>query len=236
MSQATTNPTAYADTVEDVVEFLQRYYEEPIAELAQRYPKEQRHLTVSYDDLFVYDRELAERMREDPTQAFEWFEGALAEYPVPNVDLSGAAVRLVDLPDADTYRPLALTKQRPEGYVAVDGDLSKVMEPKPEADVLTYECLRCGTPVSVEQSGESAREPSECPGCERQGPFEFDRAASEFTDYTKIRVETPPDQAGDLQQEYIDGVVRGDLVWHGHDEHGLVARSGDPATVYGMLE
>jgi replicative DNA helicase Mcm len=59
---------------------------------------------------------------------------------------------------------------------------------------------------------------------------------SSFTDYAKIRIEMPPDKTGDLQREYVDGVVRGDLVWGGHEEHGIIARSGDSVTVYGTVE
>ena len=229
------HPDGTGDAVRTAAEFLARYAADDLGALASAYP-DTSELTIDWSDLLRFDADLADDYLDHPDRVGRWFTEAVSHASVPNVELTDVTVRVVGLNDADLYRPLELVKERPSGYIGVSGDLAKVSEPKPEADVIVYECQRCATPSHIPQSGESAQEPRECPGCERQGPFEPVMSESEFVDYAKVRVETPPDATGDLQREYVDGVVRGDLVWGGHDDHGIVARSGDSVTVYGTVE
>jgi replicative DNA helicase Mcm len=228
-------PTGTNDTIRLAADFLSAYAADEISDLATAYPS-RTEFTVDWSDMLRFDADFAEDYLENPDTVSAWIESAVEYAAVPNVELTDVTVRVVGLNEADIYRPIQLVKQRPDGYIGVSGDLAKVTEPKPEADVITYECQRCGVPTPVPQSGESAQEPHECQGCERQGPFEPLMSESEFVDYAKVRVEMPPDQTGDLQREYVDGVVRGDLVWGGHEDHGIVARSGDSVTVYGTVE
>ena len=228
-------PAGVSDTVRLAADFLGAYATDEISDLAAAYPS-RKEFEVDWSDMLRFDTDLAEDYLDNPDTVSAWLESAVEYAVVPNVELTDTTVRVVGLNDSDIYRPLQLVKQRPDGYIGVAGDLAKVTEPKPEADVIAYECQRCGTPNHIPQSGENAQEPRECQGCERQGPFRPLMSESEFVDYAKIRVEMPPDETGDLQREYIDGVVRGDLVWGGHDEHGIVARSGDSVTVYGTVE
>ena len=228
-------PDGTAETVHLAADFLSGYATDDLADLAAAYPS-RSEFEVNWSDMLRFDADLAEDYLDHPDKVSGWLTTAAEHASVPNVEFEDLTVRVVGLNDADIYRPLELVKERPDGYIGVAGDLAKVTEPKPEADVICYECQRCGTPNYIPQSGESAQEPRECQGCERQGPFQPLMSESEFVDYAKVRVEMPPDETGDLQREYIDGVVRGDLVWGGHEEHGIVARSGDSVTVYGTVE
>ena len=229
------HPEGTDDMVRLAADFLDQYATDELAALASAYP-DTTELTIDWSDLLRFDADLADDYLDHPDRVGRWFTTAVEHASVPNIELTDVTVRVVGLNDADLYHPLELVKERPSGYIGVSGDLAKVSEPKPEADVIAYECQRCGTPTYVPQSGESAQEPRECQGCERQGPFDPLMSQSEFVDYAKVRVETPPDSTGDLQREYVDGVVRGDLVWGGHEDHGIIARSGDSVTVYGTVE
>lgn len=226
------------ELVERLGEFLSNYYHDEIGTLAQRYPGEQSHLTVDWSDLFRFDNDIADDFLDDPDKITKAFQYALEEYDLPDPDLrlTDVSIRMVGLNENELYRPLEITQEKPEGYIGVTGDLARVTEPSPEAETIAYECQRCLTMNDVPQTGDSATEPSECVGCERKGPFEPKRDASVFRDYSKVRVETPPDETGELQREFVDCAVRGDLVWHGHEEHGLLARTGDSVTVYGTVE
>ena len=219
--------------------FFKSYYSDAVDELAQRYPDEQNHLVVDWGDLFAYDMDLAEDYLVAPDTIDGVLQSALEDYPIPNVELTDVSIRMVGLNDEDIYTPLEVTRDaddRDESYIGVTGELAKVSEPKQEIQEAAFECTRCGTYSYVPQSGSGFQEPHECQGCQRQGPFQAVPKDSTFTHHVKIRVETPADAAGNLQNESIDGDVRGKLVWSGGGEFGIPERTGDAVTVYGTVE
>lgn len=224
-------------------EFLRRYYPDDIGTLAQHYPKEQRSLFIEYDDLFPYDPDLAEDWLNNPDRMQEYANAALWDYDLPvDVDLSGgsnspaAQVRLVGFPEDMQREPGDLDKNDGGNYVGIKGDLSRVTAPNEFPSEIAFECQRCGTMTYVPQTANTNKQdPSECVGCERQGPFGIDDSETTWEDYCRLRVETPPDQVEENDASEIDGFVIGDLVHYGH-ESGLLARAGEKATVYGVVE
>lgn len=219
--------------------FFERYYADAVDELAQRFPQEQRHITVDWTDLLRYDRELAEDYLEQPELADELLTDALAGYPLPETELADVDIRVVGLHESDIYDPMEVTRdvdRREENYIGVRGELAKVTEPMKEISEAVFVCERCGVETRVPQTGDTAQQPHECAGCERQGPFRIDPDRSEFKPHVKVRTEKPPDESGKLTEQSIDGDVRGDLVWSGGEEYGLAARTGDRVIAYGTVE
>ena len=219
--------------------FFKSYYADAVAELAQRYPDEQRHIVIDWGDLFAYDIDLAEDYLVAPETIDGILQNALADYPIPNVELTDVSIRMVGLNDEDIYTPLEVTRDaddRDESYIGVTGELAKVSEPKKEIQEAVFECQKCGTKTTIPQSGDGFQEPHECVGCERQGPFVPMPDESTFTHHVKVRIETPADATGKLQNESIDGDARGPLVWSGGGDFGVAERTGDAVTVYGTVE
>lgn len=225
-----------ADLVDDLARWFEREYDDEIAELAQRYPDEQAYLTVSWSDLLRFNADVADDYLDKPRSMDKTLRQAVAAVNIPNVTLTDVEVRVVDLNEEDIYQPIEVLREDPSGYIGVRGELSKVSEPTKEIQEAAFECLRCGTPTYVPQSGDDIQHPHECSGCERQGPFEIIPEASEFTHHSKVRVETPADETGALQTDTMDGDVRGELVWSGHEEVGVAGRTGDAVTAYGTVE
>jgi replicative DNA helicase Mcm len=221
-------------------QFFKRYYGDEVAELAQRYPNDQKHLRVDWSDLVTYDRDVAMDFLEHPGEIKPILQNALADVPLPiENNLGDVDIRMVGLDDSDVYSPLQVTRDaddRDEEYIGVRGELSKVTEPKKEITKAAFQCARCSFVTEVPQARSSFQEPHECAGCERQGPFDVNFDQSTFTDHVKIRVETPPDETGKLREQSIDGEVRGDLVWSGGEDFGIPARTGDRVIVYGTVE
>lgn len=219
--------------------FLRDYYRDDLGDLAQRYPEDQRWLTVEWRDLYRFDQDVADDHRQFPERIEDHLAAAAEQYdyPVPvDIDLDVLDVRVVGLGSEDVYSPLEIVREDPDGYVGVTGELAKVTTPAKLLEEAAWTCQRCGLLTHVPQTPGGMDEPHECQHCERNGPFVFDADESVFEHYCKIRIETPPDQTGELQEEYLDGFVRGDLVWTGHDEYGLVARSGEQVTAYGTID
>ena len=239
---ATTHPTTTDlrhDVVEQLAELLERDYRADLGELAQRYPGDQQHLTIDWSDLYRYSPAIADDYLQQPELMDAHLQAAIPEIDLPfGVALDDVEIRMVGLGDAECYQPLDALREAPDGYLGITGELSKVSTPTRLLEYGVFECLRCGVTTGKEQHVGGREPPAECQGCDRSGPFELldKHENTVFEHYCKVRIETPPDETGDLQQEYMDGFVRGDLVWAGHDEYGLVARSGEAVTAYGTLE
>jgi len=221
-----------ADMTDRLIDFFRSYYREEVGELAQRYPKEQRSLRVSWRDLHQFDRDVAEDYLTSPEQVGAYLDEALSLYDLPaDVDLGGATVRVNDLPTEHVYLPSELTTDH-TGYVGVTGDLARVTAKDEIPTEAAFECQRCGTMTYIPQTPGDYQHPHECR--ERQGPFKINSQQTEWDDYCRLRVETPPEDAGSPQGEHIDGFAVGEPVHFG-GEHGLLGRAGERVTIYGVL-
>ena len=217
------------DLTDRFIQFYRRYYEDDIAKLAQRYPNEQRSLYVDYDDLFRFDRDLAEDYRTKPDQLREYAEEALRLFDLPaDVKLGNAHVRIENLPDTVDIRNIRVHDDHIGKLIAVQGIVRKATDVRPKITDAAFECQRCGTMTYIPQTDGGFQEPHECQGCERQGPFRINFDQSEFVDAQKIRVqESPEGLRGGETPQAIDVNVEDDIT-------GLVT-PGDHVTVVGVL-
>ena len=218
-----------------IIRFYSDYYRDAIGTLAQLYPKEQTSLKVSYSDVFQWDKDVAEDWLKQPDQMQGYFEEALRLFDLPvDIDLSDATVKLVDLDKDRIFYPNELTTDH-TGYVGVYGNLGQVTDKDEIPLEAAFVCQRCGTTSYIRQSTDGMQEPHECQSCERQGPFTIDDQETEWDDHCMVRVETPPDESGSPNAEYVDGYCIGEPV-HAGGEYGLIGRAGETAILYGTVE
>ncbi|QAU13406.1 helix-turn-helix domain-containing protein [Halorubrum sp. BOL3-1] len=217
------------DLTERFIQFYRNYYREEIGQLAQRYPNEQRSLYVSYDDLFQFDRDLAEDFLNKPEQMREYAEEALRLYDLPaDVSLGRAHVRIEDLPESVDIRGIRVHDDHIGKLVSVQGIVRKATDVRPKVTEAAFECQRCGTMTYIPQSDGGFQEPHECQGCERQGPFRVNFDQSEFVDSQKLRIQESPEglRGGETPQSLDVDIV--------DDITGKVS-PGDHVTCVGVL-
>lgn len=223
------NHNANAGLVENFLQFFRNYYRDEIGTLAQKYPNDQRSLRIDYNDLYQYDRELADDWISQPDQVQEHAETALQKFDLPaHVKLSKAHVRLVNLPDDHTHHPghfspTEVHNKRPN--VGIQGEIIANSDVYPSITDAAFECQRCGTMNLIPQD-DDYQEPHDCQGCEREGPFKVNFDQSEFVDAQKVRVSEPPEVAAGEGQT-IDVVLEDDIA-------GKVS-AGDRVTINGQL-
>ncbi|EMA70272.1 LAGLIDADG family homing endonuclease [Halorubrum distributum] len=217
------------DLTERFIQFYRNYYREEIGQLAQRYPNEQRSLYVSYDELFQFDRDLAEDFLNKPEQMREYAEEALRLYDLPaDVSLGRAHVRIEDLPESVDIRGIRVHDDHIGKLVSIQGIVRKATDVRPKVTEAAFECQRCGTMTYIPQSDGGFQEPHECQGCERQGPFRVNFDQSEFVDSQKLRIQESPEglRGGETPQS-IDVDIVDDIT-------GEVS-PGDHVTCVGVL-
>jgi len=148
MSQATQTETGEHEHTA----FWQTYYADEVADLATKYPSEKRSIRVDWGDVLRYDADLADDYLVAPGAVGDELSQALADYPIPNVELTDVDVRVVGLNREEVYSPLEVTRDtgdRDESYVGVRGELAKVTEPKKEIQEASFECQRCSGTARV---------------------------------------------------------------------------------------
>jgi len=195
---------------------LRDYYKDEIGELAEKYPSEQRSLTIEYPDIRRVDDDLADDYLTDPEQVTEWLEEGLRNFDLPvDISLDGATVQVVDLPDTMTrdvghWRPNDVMGE----LVPVKGQVSKRGDRDVKDKAVVFECQRCGSTTTIPQSGDSLQEPHECSGCERQGPFieAHDHPNMRSVDYQQLRIQELPEEAGAGGGNEFDVELTGDMV------------------------
>jgi replicative DNA helicase Mcm len=201
------------DPVSKWEEFIRSRYWDDLLKLAESYPST-RSLIVDFADLDRYDTEFADDLLENPDVMLDAAHSALQEIVLPvDVDLSGAHVRIVNLPQHLKTRDLR--SDHIGKLIAIEGQVRTATEVRPKIVRAAYECQRCGHVFYVDQSGTKFIEPYECPNeaCDRRGPFRLLPKRSQFVDAQKVRVqESPEDLRGGEQPQTLDVELGDDLV------------------------
>lgn len=226
MQHAEPQDTEFLDAFE---EFFMNYYRDAVAELAQKYPNDQQSVWIDYQDLYKYDQHLADDLATKPAKLLEYAEEALSLVDLPaDVDLSGAHVRVYNLPESREFEVGQYRSDELEEYVGIHGHVSKRTSVYPLPEETVFECQRCATLTTIPQeSGAEIQEPHECQGCERQGPFRINYAESEWTDVQLVRLALPPEQSTGGNDAEIDVLLQDDVT--------DILEAGDRATISGRL-
>ncbi len=202
-----------SELVDAFEQFFRNYYDNEVKQLAQRYPNEQRSLSVDWNDLYRFDPDLADDYLTQPEQLQRYAEEALRLYDLPiDVSLGQAHVRIRNLPDSESPEIREIRARHMNRLVQVRGIIRKATDVRPKIEEAAFECQLCGTLNRVPQSTGDFQEPHECQGCERQGPFRVNFDQSEFVDAQKLRIqESPEGLRGGETPQAIDVHVEDDI-------------------------
>ncbi len=218
------------ELVEELIQFFRDYYSEEIAQLAQRYPREQKSLHVDYDDLYRFDPGIADDVRNHPKELRTLGRSTPPVRQPVAVELNDAHVRIYNLPEIHVFDPSGVSRHENIGQLLdIRGQVQKVSDVKPRLTEAVWECQRCGTQTEIPQHGDSLQEPHECQGCERQGPFSLDASASSWIDHQYARIQQPPEKTNGGEAQSVDAHLEDDLLV-GFDAGVSVAMTEVPKT------
>ncbi|AFK18641.1 minichromosome maintenance protein MCM [Haloferax mediterranei ATCC 33500] len=215
---------SYEDRLAEIVEEVAH---NDIYQLSKAYPDETR-LGIDWQDIARFEADVdgteeltlsdvsgvASDVISRPETTLEALEAVVREFDVPGREkpMARTSVSVVNLPEDATYDVGGFS---PEDWIgrmlALEGQITKRTEVNPLVKEAAFECLRCGTMTYIPQHGfGSLREPHKCQGCDLQGPFRLNETQSQWTNYQKIRLQEPPENARG-ETEHIDIHLTGDL-------------------------
>jgi len=223
------------DILQQWVEFYNDYYRNEIGRLAQRYPKDQQSLRINFNDLYSFNPDLADDLRNHPEQILEYASEALTLVDLPaDISLDSVRVRVTGLSDHHIMGVGEIRADHRGNYVGLYGHISRVTACRPKITTAAFECQRCGTLTRISQSDGDYQEPHECVGCERQGPFKINYDTSEFVDQRKIQLKQPPEDSENGEGDKITVYLQGDAA--DPPEETLESRVGEDAVIYGYIK
>lgn len=215
----------YTDKAE---KFLERYCETEIAEYAQA--PEKGGVTIDLMDLWRFDTDVYDDLLDHP-ELVNAFEAALVNYDFPAPLPDNPTVRLSNLNEMQVCEVYELRKEKVGRLIGVNGQISQLSSNQIELESAVFECQRCGTVETVDQRGmgDEVQQPSECPGCERQGPYQIlhDHENSTHRDFQMLRLEIPPELATEGDGQTLDVLL--------YDEFVGNLNVGDRVQIYGEV-
>lgn len=207
------------DLLQACTGFVETYCEDEMARVAEQHTGDTAPtFELDWRDLSRYDPDLA----EDYLTNYAYVEDHLIEAfasamylpaSLTESDIRAGSIAVTNLPehwsfDVGNYQPTEVV-----GDVrGVSGQVSRVTTPQTLGTVLAYECQRCETLNRIPQPDHDVQEPNECEGCERNGPFVILEEHSEYQDFQRVRLETPPERTGREGSEHLDLTLRDGLV------------------------
>ncbi|MET1160178.1 MAG: minichromosome maintenance protein MCM [Thermoprotei archaeon] len=196
----------------------------------------QRSLVIDFNDLTLYDRELAHIVEREPDKAFEAASKAIhdlivKEYPEYAETVEKFYPRFRNLTRVLKIREL--TSEYIGKLIAIEGIVTRITRVEAKLIKARYRCTNpeCRAEFDYPETGEMGEKiekPPFCPYCGRVVKFELLLDKSKFIDWQKIVIQEKPEEIppGQIPRN-IEVVLTGDLV----DS----ARPGDRVTVTGIL-
>ncbi len=202
-----------------------------LVDIQDNYP-DKKSLFVEYNDIDLYNTELALYILEFPDKALDIgkqvIRGMLPATWEPGNDIN---LRITGLPKDAKIEVRQIRAKHLGRLVAIEGMVRKATAPKPRLVRALYRCAKCDAEVWVHQTGMLQKEPLLCPneGCNKSAPrFNLDEKRSMYIDTQKVEIqENPEGLRGGAQPERMSGYIEDDIA-------GFVT-PGNRVTLNGIL-
>ena len=206
-------------------EFFSTIYKNDVFEILEKYPDE-RSLTVNYEDLEMFDPDLADLLIKKPDEVI-----AASQKAIKNIDpLMKDAELNIRFENLTNNIPLSdLLSKYIGNFVSADGIVRKTDEIRPRIEIGKFECRGCMRLHEVEQiSGNHIVEPSLCSECGGRS-FRLLQEESKYIDTQSARMQEPLENlSGGTEPKQMLMVLEDDLV----DE----LNPGDKVRITGTLK
>ena len=191
------------EQIEKFRELIDNSYINKLQELANKGIKQ---IVIDFNDIAIFDHELAEELLENPDDLIK-----AAEFSIEDLDLpeNKFKVRISNLPKSQNIKIRNIRSTHLNKFYSFEGIVRRASDVRPQVTSARFECPGCGNVISILQV-DTIKEPYRCT-CGRKGRFRMlDKI---LVDAQHLVVEeAPEDLDGGEQPKRISVFLKEDLV------------------------
>ncbi|MFH1054493.1 MAG: minichromosome maintenance protein MCM [Candidatus Altiarchaeota archaeon] len=214
--------------MEKIEAFIEKHQEQ-LRRLGEKYPQE-KSLILDFQELERFDRELADRLRNSPTETIDEFNERLNKMGILTViENPKFHVRFSNMPTERGYTLLVrqITAEYIGKFIAVEGLVNRIGDVLPKVNRALFVCNTCDERNWVQQDKRILIEPFRCKSCGK-GDFRFVQEESEWIDVQNLEIQEPLEMLkGGDQARRIE-------LW-AEDDMTDVVSAGDKIRVTGIV-
>jgi replicative DNA helicase Mcm len=152
------------EQIEKFQEFFELHYQKDIH---SRVKLGSKFLAIDFNNLAMFDPELAEELLNEPNDTLKAAEIALSQFDIPEKSMT---VRFFNIPDTQHIKIKDIRSDHLTKFIAFDGIVRQASDVRPQMISAKFECPACGNTITMPQVEEKFKEPTRC-SCGRTGRF-----------------------------------------------------------------
>ena len=158
-------PIEGVEQIELFKEFIEKQYR---SELIANVRKKQQVLVMNFNELSMFNVELAENLLEHPEELIKAAEIAIQQFDIE--DAQDVKARFVELPESRNVMIREIRSKHLGKLFQIEGIVRQKSDVRPQVTSAKFECPSCGNVITIIQTDTQFKEPSRC-GCGRKGKF-----------------------------------------------------------------
>ncbi len=195
------------DQIDKFKDFFEKNY---LNVILQNLKKEEMVIAVEFNDLAIFEPELAELLIDNPEDTIR-----AAELAIENIDLGldevkKIKVRIFNLLAEQKIFIRNVRSKHIGKFIELEGVIRQKSDVRPQVISAVFECPSCGNRITVLQLDTKFKEPTKC-GCGRKGKFRL--LSKDLVDAQRIVLEESSDSLdGGEQPKRLNIFLKEDLV------------------------
>jgi len=210
----------YQERGDEIASWLKRTFEHELSELAQNYPSEKTTFVIEWDELFVFDRDIALDVRDFPERFRETFaecvrdvvpQQALVDRTEDDEVVRGELLEIAFIGAGEPQSVTDLIRGDSIGdLVTLRGKTTKASDTRPLPTIAGLKCQNCGVVTRMHQPLHGTNLPDMCDSCESTNSgWEPKLDESEWVYHQLVRVKHEPGESD--SDSHIDVHLTGDF-------------------------
>ena len=188
-------------------EFFEMNY---LNQITQNIRDQKNLVAIDFNELAVYNPELAELLIDEPENTIRAGELAIEGIDLGLDDQPKIRVRFSNLPAEQNIQIKNIRSKHISKFIEIEGIVRQKSDVRPQVTSAVFECPSCGNRITVLQLDSKFREPTSC-GCGRKGKFRL--LSKDLVDAQRIVLEeSPENMEGGEQPKRLDIILKEDLV------------------------
>lgn len=160
-----------ADLLEKFVDFLNEFYKDELVKAAN---EGRKSINADFSLLEKFDVNIADYLLENPAETIPLAQRAAKQLDVGSID-ENFRLRFFNLPENRNIRIRNVRSEHIGKMIVVDGFVKRASEVRPEVSEAVFQCLDCGSNITIIQTERMMHAPIECenPACRNRKTFKL---------------------------------------------------------------